>query len=204
MRTLRATDRTNRESALDGSCNLILYIGYILYIVKSLCDINGYVFTIKKRRMGVRASHGRSRARELVPRVGTTGRVTAVQAERFIFLATINASSSRSFGTIRACCHRDHRSVDRRETSRLVHDAVRVSFTFSSLICLLLSYVRSVNSIILAQIATLRNIRRSRRRIEFVEFGRDDLLVFFFFFPFLFLFSLFFCPLFRGKEVSRE
>lgn len=32
------------------SCNLILYIGYILYIVKSLCDINGYVFTIKKKK----------------------------------------------------------------------------------------------------------------------------------------------------------
>jgi len=31
-------------------CNLILYIGYILYIVKSLCDINGYVFTIERER----------------------------------------------------------------------------------------------------------------------------------------------------------
>ena len=39
-------DRT-KELFADGSCNLILYIGYILYIVKSLCDINGYVFTIK-------------------------------------------------------------------------------------------------------------------------------------------------------------
>lgn len=38
-----------------GSCNLILYIGYILYIVKSLCDINGYVFTIERgRRTGHR------------------------------------------------------------------------------------------------------------------------------------------------------
>lgn len=33
-----------------GLCNLILYIGYILYIVKSLCDINGYVFTIERER----------------------------------------------------------------------------------------------------------------------------------------------------------
>lgn len=35
---------------IAGSCNLILYIGYILYIVKSLCDINGYVFTIERER----------------------------------------------------------------------------------------------------------------------------------------------------------
>ena len=27
----------------DGGCNLNLYIGYILYIVKDLCDINGYL-----------------------------------------------------------------------------------------------------------------------------------------------------------------
>lgn len=46
-----------------GLCNLILYIGYILYIVKSLCDINGYVFTIEReRRTGHPRvlSHGRS------------------------------------------------------------------------------------------------------------------------------------------------
>ena len=42
------SDEEGRRAALRvGSCNLILYIGYILYIVKSLCDINGYVFTIK-------------------------------------------------------------------------------------------------------------------------------------------------------------
>lgn len=53
------------ESFADGSCNLILYIGYILYIVKSLCDINGYVFTIKCGDGGHRARpcHGRARPR---------------------------------------------------------------------------------------------------------------------------------------------
>jgi len=45
------------DLCIVGSCNLILYIGYILYIVKSLCDINGYVFTIERER---RTGHPRA------------------------------------------------------------------------------------------------------------------------------------------------
>lgn len=53
--SFRCHVRADWGLCIVGSCNLILYIGYILYIVKSLCDINGYVFTIERgRRTGHR------------------------------------------------------------------------------------------------------------------------------------------------------
>lgn len=79
---MERTDRTGQSRA-DGSCNLILYIGYILYIVKSLCDINGYVFTIKAA-MGLFARPTGACARE---RDGIQGSAP-LDAERggFIFV----------------------------------------------------------------------------------------------------------------------